>query len=116
MSSILHPQVFAVIVFCVLTETGREVCFKRAALSGGTSMFFNPIALTGIVFWAVELLAWTYVLGHVALSIAFPIMASSYAAIALAGAVFFKETINLRHAFGILLVTAGVICVGATGL
>jgi undecaprenyl phosphate-alpha-L-ara4N flippase subunit ArnE len=52
----------------------------------------------------------------VALSLAFPLMALSYAAIAFAGAAIFKETINLRHALGIVLVTLGVVCVGATGL
>ncbi|EJZ22854.1 Permeases of the drug/metabolite transporter (DMT) superfamily protein, partial [Rhizobium sp. Pop5] len=33
-----------------------------------------------------------------------------------AGAVIFRENINLRHATGVFLVTAGVACVGATGL
>ena len=34
----------------------------------------------------------------------------------LAGAWILKEPINIRHAVGACLITAGVACVGATGL
>jgi len=76
----------------------------------------RPVTWLGILFWAVELLAWTAVLERVPLSLAFPLMALSYVVIVLAGAAIFKENINLRHATGVFLVTAGVACVGVTGL
>jgi len=102
--------------FCVAVETARETCFKYGAATNLTTALMRPVIWFGLVFWAIELVTWTIVLGHVALSVAFPLMASSYASIAFAGALIFKETINLRHALGLVLVTAGVICVGATGL
>jgi multidrug transporter EmrE-like cation transporter len=106
----------SLILVCVLAETGRELCFKYGATSVLLKTLQQPVIWIGILFWAFELVMWTRVLEQVALSVAFPLMALSYAAIAFAGAVLFKETINLRHALGIVLVTAGVICVGATGL
>ncbi|QRM47685.1 permease [Rhizobium sp. BG4] len=105
-----------VIVFCILAETGREICFKRGATGALFADLRNKVIWLGILLWAVELVMWTRVLEEVALSVAFPLMALSYAAIALAGGIIFKETINRRHVLGIALVTFGVVCVGATGL
>ncbi|MGM4914113.1 permease [Rhizobiales bacterium] len=116
MTTGLTGWTFAIIAFCILAETGRELCFKYGAASALFETLQKPVIWLGIVFWAVELVMWTRVLEQVALSVAFPLMALSYAAIAFAGAAIFKETINLRHALGIVLVTAGVVCVGATGL
>ncbi|MDL2399646.1 EamA family transporter [Rhizobium mayense] len=117
MSGSLTLPMLALILFCVLAETAREVCFKQAANENALlSALAKPVIWLGIVFWAVELLAWTAVLEHVPLSIAFPLMALSYVVIVLAGALIFKENINLRHATGVFLVTAGVACVGVTGL
>ncbi|MFF0924396.1 permease [Rhizobium beringeri] len=106
----------AAILFCILAETGRELCFKHGATSVLFESLQKPVIWLGITFWGFELVMWTRVLEEVALSVAFPLMALSYAAIAFAGAAIFKETINLRHALGIVLVTLGVVCVGATGL
>ncbi|TRL40262.1 EamA family transporter [Rhizobium straminoryzae] len=110
-------SMLGLVMFCVVTETGREICFKQAAAThDGMRAILSPMAGLGIVFWAVELVAWTRVLQIAPLSLAFPLMALSYVTIALSGAIVFNETINLRHALGIVLVTAGVVCVGVTGL
>ena len=117
MSGILTMPMLGLILFCVLAETAREVCFKQSASENSPfSALAKPITWLGILLWAVELFAWTAVLEHVPLTIAFPLMALSYVVIVFAGAVIFKENINLRHAAGVFLVTAGVACVGVTGL
>lgn len=117
MSGILTLPMLGLILFCVLAETAREVCFKQSASETALlSALAKPVTWLGILFWAVELFAWTAVLEHVPLTIAFPLMALSYVVIVFAGAVIFKENINLRHATGVFLVTAGVACVGVTGL
>ncbi|AGB72838.1 MULTISPECIES: EamA family transporter [Rhizobium] len=117
MTGSLTLPMLGLILFCILAETAREVCFKQTAGEGALlSALAKPITWLGILFWAVELFAWTAVLERVPLTIAFPLMALSYVVIVLAGAVIFKENINLRHATGVFLVTAGVACVGVTGL
>ncbi|PST18103.1 permease [Rhizobium sp. JAB6] len=117
MTGSLTLPMLGLILFCILAETAREVCFKQTAGEGTLlSALAKPITWLGILFWAVELFTWTAVLEHVPLTIAFPLMALSYVVIVLAGAVIFKENINLRHATGVFLVTAGVACVGVTGL
>src|SRR5262249_60584384 len=118
MSGVLTVPMLALILFCIAAEMTREVCFKHAA-NGADSFLqslLKPATAVGIVLWGVELLAWMVVLKHVPLSIAFPLTALSYVAMVFAGALFFKEPVSFRHAAGACLITAGVICVGATGL
>ena len=117
MSETLTLPMLALIGFCIAAEAAREVCFKQAAHNTGFAQaLIKPVTWLGILFWAVELVAWTIVLEHVALSIAFPLMALVYVAVVIAGAWIFKEQVNLRHGLGALLITAGVACVGATGI
>jgi undecaprenyl phosphate-alpha-L-ara4N flippase subunit ArnE len=113
----LTSTMLALIVFCILTETAREVCFKHAATGGNfLTICMKPVTWAGIIFWAIELIGWMIVLQHVALSIAFPLMSLSYVVIIIAGALVFHETIDKRRAAGVFLITAGVACVGVTGL
>lgn len=112
----LNTTMLVLILFCVLTEAGREVCFKFASAKSQGNPYLHPWTLIGIVFWGVELVAWIYVLARVPLSIAFPLMASSYAVISVFGAFLFKEKVGLRHSIGVALVSGGVICVGVSGL
>lgn len=118
MSGPLTMPMLALIGFCILAETAREVCFKQAA-NGATNFvqsMLKPVVWAGIVFWGVELLAWMTVLGQVPLSIAFPLMALSYVVTVFAAALLLKEAVGFRHAAGASLITLGVMCVGATGL
>jgi len=117
MSTGLTTSMAWLIGFCVLAEAAREVCFKQAV--NHTSLLkamMKPMTSLGVLFWGIELVAWTLVLEQVPLSIAFPLMALTYITIVVAGALVLKEPINIRHAVGACLITAGVACVGATGL
>ncbi len=105
------------ILFCVLTEAARELCFKRAA--DGKSLLValrNPLIWAGIFFWAIELVAWVRVLEFVPLTVAFPLMALIYVLTFFGGVILLKEPLTKRHGIGALLVTAGVACIGSTGL
>lgn len=109
-------MLLATIAFCIVTETGRELCFKHAAMRSDRTFLLVPMTWLGVAFWAVELVAWTVVLAEAPLSIAFPLMSLSYATIAICAAIFFKEKIDMRRLVGITLILGGVVCVGATGI
>ncbi|TWF47400.1 permease [Neorhizobium alkalisoli] len=111
-----HALAFLTIAFCIATEAARELCFKYAATRPGRSFIAVPATWAGILFWGVELLAWTTVLAVLPLSIAFPLMALSYACIAIAAAFLFGEMVDTRRMLGIALVAGGVVCVGVSGL
>ncbi len=117
MSPALTVSLAWLIGFCVIAEAAREVCFKQAANNTAFGQaILKPWTWLGILLWGIELVAWTVVLEQVPLSVAFPLMALSYVAIVLASALILKEQVNMRHAIGAMLITAGVACVGATGL
>ncbi|MBJ6134523.1 EamA family transporter [Ochrobactrum sp. Q0168] len=118
MTGTLSLSVLALVAFCILTEMGREVCFKFAADRAPDILrtLLLPVTWLGVAFWVVDLFCWMQVLERVPLSIAFPLTALSYAAMVFAGAIFFSEKVNQRHAFGVFLITLGVACVGLTGL
>lgn len=102
---------------CILAEAARELCFKKAA-DGRTigEALTDPLVLTGLVCWLVEMVAWIEVLQHVPLSLAFPLTALVYVVIVIGGAVFLKEKVTFQHATGALLIAAGVAWIGVTGL
>ena len=107
----------ALIGLCILLEAAEQLCFKCAANDSSLlKTLTKPILWAGVLLWSVELVAWTNVLEHVPLSIAFPIMSLTYITTLMAGALVFKERVNKRHAMGALLIAAGVACVGATGI
>jgi undecaprenyl phosphate-alpha-L-ara4N flippase subunit ArnE len=109
---------FSLIVFCIITEGISQLCLKHSA-DGDISFWqtlAKPILWLGILFWAIEIIAWTIVLEAVPLTIAFPVMSMTYVTTILASSLVFKEEINRRHILGTILITAGVACVGATGI
>lgn len=113
----LTLPMFALILFCVLVEASRELCFREAA-EGETlkDALLKPLTLAGIVLWVVEIITSVIILETVPLAIAFPLMALVYVVTVLGGSVILKEKISLSQVCGSFLITAGVACVGATGL
>jgi undecaprenyl phosphate-alpha-L-ara4N flippase subunit ArnE len=117
----LTPTVFALLSFCIFAEIVREVSFKAAAdRSAPGAGYFGRllrrhVLWLGLGAWAVELTAWVAVLQRAPLTLAFPIMSLTYAAIPLASAVVLKERLGRSQLAGAALVAAGVVCVGVSG-
>lgn len=117
MNQHLTIGMFCLILFCIIVETARELCFKR----GATNTTFwqslrHPIVLLGIMLWVIELITWTNVLMYVPLGIAFPLTALNYVIVVLGGAWLLKEHITKRHLLGSLLIAGGVALIGTTGM
>ena len=117
MSTHLAMSTLLVLLVCMLTESARELCFKRAADGVAfAAALRHPLTWLGIVFWMVEITTWVMVLQDAPLSIAFPLMSLVYVLVTIAGATLLKEKVTKQHLIGALFITAGVACVGATGL
>ena len=102
---------------CTLAEVGRELCFKRAAdKSSLGETLRQPLLWVGIPLWGLQLAIWLRVLQTTPLSVAYPLMALVYVLTQLAGVWLLREAFNLRHAAGALLITAGVACIGSSGI
>lgn len=122
MSTPLIPTSLGLLAFCIVTEIGRELCFKSAS-DGADGKPAYPVALAaqpalwaGVAFWFVEMVAWVLVLETTPLSLAFPIMTLTYAGVPLAGTLILKERLTPLQIAGAALVAAGVTCVGLSGL
>ena len=113
----------SVIFGAIAFEAMGQVAFKRGAARAAAResgmfrywmrMLRDGWVQAGIVLYAVELLLWIAALRLAALSIAFPMMALSYCAVALAGHFWLGERLGRRGRIAVVLVTAGAILVAA---
>jgi undecaprenyl phosphate-alpha-L-ara4N flippase subunit ArnE len=121
MSGTLSLAILGLLGFCILAETGRELSFKAAAdgaapaSSYSRSLALQPWLWAGLVFWAVEVVAWVLVLERAPLALAYPIMSLTYATVPLAGALMLGERVSRTQVLGIVVVAAGAACVGLSG-
>lgn len=117
------------IILSITLDVARELCFKLAA--GGETESFSPpmpephskrfrvpFAWTacGFLCWAVEIIIWTAVLAQIPLSIAFPLMSTTYAATPFASWLFLGETVSNQRWLGAGFVTVGAAMIGSTGI
>ena len=122
MSAALPPTSLGLLAFCIVTEIGRELCFKAASDGADgqpayvAALALQPTLWAGIVFWFVEMVAWVLVLETTPLGLAFPTMTLTYVGVPLAGTLILKERLTPIQIAGAALVAAGVTCVGLSGL
>jgi drug/metabolite transporter (DMT)-like permease len=119
--SILGRVAVGLLAFCVSAETVQQVSFKTASNSAreagkaGLSLVRHPLVWLGAAIWVVESVAWVQVLERSPLSLAFPIMTLSYAAVPIAGVLLLRERMSPRQFLGASLIFLGVACVGISG-
>ncbi|WP_394762642.1 EamA family transporter [Phenylobacterium sp.] len=117
----LGVTALGLLAFCISAETVQQVSFKMAAnaarVAGGSALRLarHPLVWLGAAIWAVESIAWVQVLQRAPLSLAFPIMTLSYAAVPVAGVLLLGERMSRRQVLGASLIFLGVACVGIAG-
>jgi drug/metabolite transporter (DMT)-like permease len=75
----------------------------------------QPAVVLGFAIYGASALLWLYVLSQSELSFAFPFLSLAYAGVTAAATVLLKEHFTTRQWLGLVLVTAGVIAVAASG-
>jgi undecaprenyl phosphate-alpha-L-ara4N flippase subunit ArnE len=110
------------LAFCVTAESVQQTCFK-AGVGDGTpgrnpvvEALTQPLVWIGIALWAMEVVAWIFVLQHAPLSLAYPVMTLTYLGVPLAGVLVLGERLSRRQMAGAALVAIGVACVAISGL
>lgn len=121
MSPNLTGWTLGLLLFCVLADIGRELNFKAATMRTVpdrylSSLLLQPFLWLGFLLWAIELVAWLQVLEHTPLTIAFPIMALTYAGTPLAAGIILNETLSRGQRAGAILVAVGVMVVSLSDL
>ncbi|MDB5419407.1 MAG: hypothetical protein JWP50_2826 [Phenylobacterium sp.] len=117
----LIPAALGLLAFCILAETVQQLSFKlgsaRAEAAPGfvRAVIGQPLIWIGMVIWAIESIAWVLVLQRAPLSMAYPVMALTYATVPLAGLLLLREKMTSRQALGAFLIFSGVLLVGVSG-
>jgi undecaprenyl phosphate-alpha-L-ara4N flippase subunit ArnE len=122
MSATLLPAALGLLAFCIAAETVQQLSFKVGADRAGAAAGFvrgvlgQPLIWAGVAIWAIESVAWLLVLQKTPLSLAYPVMTLSYAAVPLAGVLVLNERLSVRQLAGSALILGGVACIGLSGL
>ena len=117
----LVPAALGLLAFCIFGETVQQLSFKvgsgRAEARGGfvRGVLTEPLIWLGVAIWVVESIAWVMVLQRAPISMAYPIMTLTYAAVPLAGMLLLRERMTRRQILGAALIFGGVVLVGASG-
>lgn len=120
-AAILVPSALGLLAFCIAGETVQQLSFKvgsgraEARDSFVRGVLSEPLIWLGVAIWVVESIAWVLVLQRAPISMAYPIMTLTYAAVPLAGVLLLKEKMSRRQMLGAALIFGGVVLVGASG-
>jgi drug/metabolite transporter (DMT)-like permease len=119
----IPKPVIAGLFIAVILDTAIQISWKSAVLQvPDTAGIWMTVILTlqQPLFWLVlcmfvaQFLNWMKVLGHADLSYAQPITALSYVTVGFCSVFFLHEKISTAHAWGILLILAGVYFISQT--
>ena len=105
-------MLWAAIILSALLNTLASVALKHSVSGEGTSTFSVAVAgpvLLSITLYAGAFLSYAFVLRHMSVSIAYPVI-TGFAALALSGISYFifNEDFTLKVLLGIFLITLGI--------
>lgn len=117
---LLNPYVL-ILLGALLDSTGEVLLAKGARAVANTPVttgvlgWMGPLASgwtwIGITSYILSLLSWLYVLRHVPLSIAFPLINVVHVLVPTGAHLFLHETIPLRLWLGVAMILSGVLVI-----
>jgi drug/metabolite transporter (DMT)-like permease len=115
----MDARTFGLLLGAVALSALGQVLLKHGAqhLEGVGRLQFllaaagDPRILAGIAAWVASTICWLYVLRVAPLSRAYTLTSLTYVVVPLAGILVFGEQVRRLHAFGTVLILAGVACV-----
>ena len=78
------------------------------------AQIFRPSTIVGLAFYGSAAFLYIFALRKIPMSVAFPSVSLSYAAIAVLGHVLFGEPFGLKQIGGIVLIMGGVVLINQT--
>ena len=108
--SIIIVVVGQVLIKQCLNSLGH-IDFSSGLIKAYSLILFNPLAIFGIILYAIGVLFWLYALSKLDLSYAYPFLALTYVLVALAGWFFLNENISLIRWIGIIVICIGVVLI-----
>ncbi len=99
---------FGVMLLCILFETSEQFAYN---LAGKMPKYRYSWIGLAVLLHIILLVFWFLALKLLPLSIAMPLLATTYVTVALGSRIFFKEEIDLRRWIGIISIVGGVILI-----
>lgn len=98
----------------IVLKAGMAGASVQRAIAAGpglrmiAAIALDPLVVGGLVLYFLAAAVWLFVLSQVDVSLAYPFVALGFVLTAIAGHVFFHETLSVARIAGILLVCGGV--------
>lgn len=104
-----------ILLASLLTCIG-QLCQKQATQQVATCQRWHAVRWLTMALLALGagMLVWLWVLQHVALNIAYPMLSLNFVWITLAARWLWQESVSYRHWAGVLLIVVGTILLGGT--
>jgi len=116
----------AIIILSVLCSSVAQIALKKGMTQCNcsfalevsnifpliSSLVLNPFIMLGVMLHVLALFTWLYVLKHVDVSYASPIISMRFVVVMLLSYLLFNESINLFRILGVVLIIMGIILVG----
>lgn len=110
----IEPLAVGLVLIAAFLGAVGQLFFKVGAVQlsrDWISWLINWKLLVGLAFYAIATILFLYVLKSAPLSIAYPIIATSYIWVSLLAAVFLGEPFPIYKWFGIFLIISGIIII-----
>jgi len=99
----------------VQVQTLKKVDYARQAINKGFNLlltaFFNYKVIIGIFCYALSMVLWLLILSKIPLSLAYPMLGTSYILVVLSSQFILHEDVSIIRWLGTVIISAGVILV-----
>jgi small multidrug resistance pump len=104
---------YASLAAAILLGIAGQIALKSAAEGSATviAQFLNPLTLIGLAVYILAALCYILALKRIAVSVAFPSVAASYAVVAVLAHLLWNEPLGWRQLTGIVLIGGGVLLI-----
>lgn len=115
----MHPYLLIVIsiVLGAFAQIAMKLGSSQVAAEGMNltaqllKYFTNIPILSGFLLYALSAVVWIFALSRVPLSIAYPMVASSYVLVVFLSWLIFHEPVSVMRILGLAIIVAGVIII-----
>lgn len=85
---------------------------NESMLAHTIKVFFSPTVLAGVAIYAISAVIWVAILGKVKLSLAYPLISSSYVLVVILSAWLLNEKVAGITIIGLIAICVGVSLIG----
>ena len=104
---------YASLAAAILFGIAGQITLKSGAMRSPTlaAQFFDPLTIIGFGIYVLAALLYIVALKEIPVSVAFPSVAASYAAVAILGHLLWNEPFGWQQLGGLVLISGGILLI-----